>query len=91
MTEEGKRSRLDGMRHGLTGQVSIMTDENRAAHDALRNPIIRAKHLAYSSRSAVIGSRFAARRAGTKPATTAEAARITQAAARVEGSLGSRR
>jgi hypothetical protein len=40
-TEEGKqRSRLNGMRHGLTGQVSIMTDENRAAHEAFCNPII---------------------------------------------------
>jgi hypothetical protein len=41
-TEEGKqRSRLNGLRHGLTGQVSIMTDENRAAHDAFCNPIIK--------------------------------------------------
>ncbi len=40
-TAEGKqRSRLNGLRHGLTGQVSIMTDENRAAHDAFCNPII---------------------------------------------------
>jgi hypothetical protein len=40
-TEEGKqRSRLNGLRHGLTGQVSIMTDENRAAHDNFCNPII---------------------------------------------------
>ena len=40
-TEAGKqRSRLNGLRHGLTGQVSIMTDENRAAHDAFCNPII---------------------------------------------------
>src|SRR6266567_2513495 len=40
-TEEGKqRSRLNGLRHGITGQVSIMTDENRAAHDAFCNPII---------------------------------------------------
>jgi hypothetical protein len=40
-TEEGKQhSRLNGLRHGLTGQVSIMTDENRAAHDAFCNPII---------------------------------------------------
>ena len=40
-TGEGKqRSRLNGVRHGLTGQVSIMTDENRAAHEAFCNPII---------------------------------------------------
>jgi hypothetical protein len=40
-TEEGKqRSRLNGLRHGITGQVSIMTDENRAAHDGFCNPII---------------------------------------------------
>jgi len=39
-TEEGKQvSRLNGMRHGLTGQVSIMTDENRAAHDVFCNPL----------------------------------------------------
>src|ERR1700688_3065804 len=36
-TKAGKqRSRLNGLRHGLTGQVSIMTDENRAAHDHWR-------------------------------------------------------
>src|SRR5437868_14403854 len=40
-TEEGKQSsRLNGLRHGITGQVSIMTDENRAAHDSFCNPII---------------------------------------------------
>jgi hypothetical protein len=40
-TGEGKqRSRLNGVRHGITRQVSIMTDENRAAHDAFCNPII---------------------------------------------------
>jgi hypothetical protein len=40
-TQEGKqRSRLNGLRHGITGQVSIMTDENRAAHYAFCNPII---------------------------------------------------
>jgi len=26
------------MRHGITGQVSIMTDENRAAHAGFCNP-----------------------------------------------------
>src|SRR5208282_1957571 len=46
---------------------------------------------AYSSRRAVIGSRFAARRAGRRPATTADTARTTQAVTRVVGSLGSRR
>jgi hypothetical protein len=35
-TEEGKkRSRLNALRHGLTGQVTTMTDEDRAAHDKL--------------------------------------------------------
>jgi hypothetical protein len=44
-TEEGKqRSRFNGLRHGLTGQVSVMTDENRAAHDDFCDPIIN--HLA---------------------------------------------
>src|SRR5580698_487212 len=33
-TEEGKkRSRLNALRHGITGQVTTMTDEDRAAHD----------------------------------------------------------
>ena len=33
-TEEGKRrSSLNALRHGLTGQVSIMTPEERTAHD----------------------------------------------------------
>jgi hypothetical protein len=39
-TEEGKqRVRLNGLRHGLTGQVSIMTEDNRREHDAFCNPI----------------------------------------------------
>jgi hypothetical protein len=39
-TEEGKQvSRLNGLRHGLTGQVSIMTEDNRREHDAFCNPI----------------------------------------------------
>lgn len=34
-TEEGKRrSSMNATRHGLTGQVSVMTEEDRAAHDA---------------------------------------------------------
>ena len=33
-TEEGrKRSSTNALRHGLTGQVTTMTDEDRAAHD----------------------------------------------------------
>ena len=41
-TEEGKqRSRLNATRHGLTGQVSIMTDEERAAHIAFTGPILK--------------------------------------------------
>jgi len=40
-TEEGKkRSSLNALRHGLTGQVSLMTDEDRAAHDAFSKGII---------------------------------------------------
>jgi hypothetical protein len=39
-TEEGKqRVRLNGLRHGLTGQVSIMTEDNRREHEAFCNPI----------------------------------------------------
>src|SRR5579863_7767648 len=33
-TEAGhNRSRMNALRHGLTGQVTTMTDEDRAAHD----------------------------------------------------------
>ena len=33
-TEAGrKRSSMNALRHGLTGQVTTMTDEDRAAHD----------------------------------------------------------
>jgi hypothetical protein len=40
-TEEGKkRSSLNALRHGLTGQVSLMTDDDRAAHDAFSKGII---------------------------------------------------
>ena len=39
-TEEGKQKvRLNGLRHGLTGQVSIMTADNRRELDAFCNPI----------------------------------------------------
>jgi len=35
-TEEGKkRSSLNALRHGITGQVTTMTDKDRAAHDKL--------------------------------------------------------
>ena len=40
-TEEGKqRIRLNGLRHGLTGQVTVMTDDNRREHDDFCNPIL---------------------------------------------------
>ena len=40
-TEEGKsRSSLNAMRHGLTGQVTAMTQEDRAAHDAFSAPML---------------------------------------------------
>jgi hypothetical protein len=40
-TEEGKnRSRLNARRHGLTGQVTTMTSEDRAAHDAFSKALI---------------------------------------------------
>jgi hypothetical protein len=40
-TKEGKqRVRLNGLRHGLTGQVSIMTDDNRREHDDFCNPLL---------------------------------------------------
>ena len=40
-TEEGKnRSRMNALRHGLTGQVTSMTDEDRAAHGKFSKAII---------------------------------------------------
>jgi hypothetical protein len=41
-TEEGKkRSRLNALRHGITGQVTTMTDEDRAAHDKLSQALVK--------------------------------------------------
>ena len=41
-TEEGrKRSRMNALRHGLTGQVTTMTDEDRTAHDAFSKALIK--------------------------------------------------
>src|SRR5579863_349705 len=41
-TEEGKKhSRINGLRHGITGQVSTMADEDRAAHDKLSNALMK--------------------------------------------------
>ena len=41
-TEEGKkRSRVNGLRHGITGQVITMADEDRAAHDKLSNALMK--------------------------------------------------
>jgi hypothetical protein len=40
--EEGKkRSRLNALRHGITGQVTTMTDEDRAAHDKLSQALMK--------------------------------------------------
>jgi hypothetical protein len=40
-TEERRnRSRMNAFRHGLTGQVTTMTDEDRAAHDKLSKALI---------------------------------------------------
>jgi hypothetical protein len=40
-TEEGKnRSRLNALRHGITGQVTTMTDEDRAAHDTFSKALV---------------------------------------------------
>jgi hypothetical protein len=40
-TKEGRnRSRLNALRHGLTGQVTTMTDEDRAAHDQFCQALI---------------------------------------------------
>ncbi len=41
-TEEGKkRSRLNALRHGITGQVITMADEDRAAHDKLTQALMK--------------------------------------------------
>jgi len=41
-TEAGRnRSRLNALRHGLTGQVTTMTDEDRAAHDQFSTALIK--------------------------------------------------
>src|SRR5947209_7690102 len=40
-TNEGKhRSRENAVRHGLTGQITIMTPEDRDAHDKFCNELI---------------------------------------------------
>jgi len=42
VTEEGrKRSSMNALRHGITGQVTTMTDEDRAAHDKLSEALIK--------------------------------------------------
>jgi hypothetical protein len=35
------RSRMNALRHGLTGQVTTMTDEDRAAHDEFSKALIK--------------------------------------------------
>src|SRR5580692_3790598 len=41
-TEVGRNhSRMNALRHGLTGQVTTMTDEDRAAHDQFSEALIK--------------------------------------------------
>lgn len=41
ITEAGKkRSSMNARRHGLTGQVTTMTDEDRAAHDTFSKALV---------------------------------------------------
>jgi hypothetical protein len=41
-TEKGKkRSRLNALRHGITGQVTTMTDEDRAAHETFSKAFVQ--------------------------------------------------
>jgi len=41
-TEEGRqRSSMNARRHGITGQVTTMTDEDRAAHDQLTQALMK--------------------------------------------------
>jgi hypothetical protein len=39
--EGRKRSSMNAMRHGLTGQVTTMTDEDRTAHDSFTKALIQ--------------------------------------------------
>src|ERR1700728_307499 len=42
VTDEGrKRSRMNALRHGLTGQVTTMTDEDRTAHEKFSRALIQ--------------------------------------------------
>jgi hypothetical protein len=42
VTDEGrKRSRMNALRHGLTGQVTTMTDEDRIAHEKFSKALIQ--------------------------------------------------
>jgi hypothetical protein len=42
ITDEGrKRSRMNALRHGLTGQVTTMTDEDRTAHEKFSKALIQ--------------------------------------------------
>src|ERR1039457_867292 len=42
VTEAGrKRSSMNALRHGLTGQVTSMTDEDRAAHDTFSKALMK--------------------------------------------------
>jgi hypothetical protein len=36
-----KRSSMNALRHGITGQVTTMSDEDRAAHDKLSSALIK--------------------------------------------------
>src|SRR5580658_1425033 len=41
-TEAGhNRSRMNALRHGLTGQVTTMTDEDRTAHDQFSSALMK--------------------------------------------------
>ena len=41
-TEVGtRRSSVNALRHGLTGQVTAMTDEDRASHDAFLKALVK--------------------------------------------------
>jgi hypothetical protein len=42
VTDAGrKRSSMNALRHGITGQVTTMTDEDRTAHDNFTKPLIQ--------------------------------------------------
>jgi hypothetical protein len=83
-TEEGKKcSSLNARRHGLTGQVTTMTDEDRAAHDNFSKalmqglaPGLRAAHQPGASRKLALLQSLQTVRKAQRKAEMKEAAAL---------------